>query len=121
MLPNRIFKRKHGLIQPRWECVYELKKVCVATPGLADPFVKGSFASCRFKTKVQRKTLRPRWFEEFKVPIASWELPTLLVLHVQDKDQFRDDDLGYGMSYVDTLWGCLFLKSIKYQLCLQVL
>ncbi|MCO5571478.1 hypothetical protein L7F22_025218 [Adiantum nelumboides] len=63
--------------------------------GLADPYVRGSFNSHRFKTKVQKKTLKPRWFEEFEVPIASWELPTSLVLRVRDKDQFRDDNLGY--------------------------
>lgn len=63
--------------------------------GLADPFVKGSFATCQFKTKVQKRTLKPKWHEEFKVPIASWELPTMLVFHVRDKDQFHDDDLGF--------------------------
>lgn len=63
--------------------------------GLADPFVKGYFATCQFKTTVQKRTLKPKWHEEFKVPIASWELPTMLVLHVRDKDQFRDDDLGF--------------------------
>ncbi|KAI5067237.1 hypothetical protein GOP47_0017765 [Adiantum capillus-veneris] len=63
--------------------------------GLADPYVRGTFNSHRFKTKVQKKTLKPRWFEEFEVPIASWEMPTLLVLRVRDKDQFRDDDLGF--------------------------
>lgn len=63
--------------------------------GLADPFVKGAFATFRFKTKVRKKTLTPKWKQEFKLPIASWDLPTLVVLHVCDKDQIRDDKLGY--------------------------
>lgn len=62
--------------------------------GLADPFVKGCLGTYRFKTKIQKKTLNPKWQEVFKIPILSWELPNHLVLNVRDKDYFLDDDLG---------------------------
>ncbi|KAH7307849.1 hypothetical protein KP509_22G080100 [Ceratopteris richardii] len=63
--------------------------------GLADVFVRGSFGTSRFKTSIQRKSLHAKWFEEFEIPIASWELPTFLILHVLDKDRFSNADLGY--------------------------
>ncbi|XP_057854356.2 C2 domain-containing protein At1g53590 [Cryptomeria japonica] len=62
--------------------------------GLADPFVRGCLGTYRFKTKIQKKTLNPKWQEVFKIPILSWELPNKLVLNVRDKDYFLDDDLG---------------------------
>lgn len=62
--------------------------------GLADPFVKGCLGAYQFKTKIQKKTLAPKWQEEFKIPISSWDSPNQLVLNVRDKDTFRDDELG---------------------------
>ncbi|XP_073110470.1 C2 domain-containing protein At1g53590 isoform X2 [Elaeis guineensis] len=62
--------------------------------GLADPYVKGKLGPYRFQTKIQRKTLAPKWHEEFRVPISSWEAPNLLVLQVRDKDHIFDDLLG---------------------------
>ncbi|KAI4374666.1 hypothetical protein MLD38_012633 [Melastoma candidum] len=62
--------------------------------GLADPYVKGQMGPYRFKTKIQRKTLTPRWMEEFKIPIVTWESPNVLTLDVRDKDPFVDDCLG---------------------------
>ncbi|XP_057949632.1 C2 domain-containing protein At1g53590-like [Malania oleifera] len=62
--------------------------------GLADPYVKGQLGSYRFKTKTQRKTLTPKWHEEFKIPICSWESPNMLTIEVRDKDHFIDDTLG---------------------------
>ena len=63
--------------------------------GLADPYVKGKLGPYRFQTKIQRKTLAPKWHEEFRVPISSWEAPNLLVLQVRDKDHIFDDLLGF--------------------------
>ncbi|KAH7422644.1 hypothetical protein KP509_12G018500 [Ceratopteris richardii] len=63
--------------------------------GLADPYVVGSFASYSFKTKVHKKTLKPKWYEKVEIPIYSWEVTSLLILHVRDKDQFIDDELGF--------------------------
>ncbi|CAD5186138.1 unnamed protein product [Musa acuminata subsp. malaccensis] len=62
--------------------------------GLADPYVRGQLGSYRFQTKIQRKTLSPKWLEEFKIPINSWEAPNVLVLQVRDKDTIFDDMLG---------------------------
>ncbi|KAL8167131.1 hypothetical protein V2J09_008630 [Rumex salicifolius] len=62
--------------------------------GLADPFVKGQLGLYRFKTKIQRKTLAPKWLEEFKIPICSWESDIVLTLEVRDKDHFTNDNLG---------------------------
>ncbi|RZB82930.1 C2 domain-containing protein At1g53590-like isoform X1 [Glycine soja] len=62
--------------------------------GLADPYVKGQMGVYRFRTKIQRKTLTPKWHEEFKVPIITWESDNVLVIAVRDKDHFYDDILG---------------------------
>uniref|UniRef100_A0A2P2MDQ5 C2 domain-containing protein n=2 Tax=Rhizophora mucronata TaxID=61149 RepID=A0A2P2MDQ5_RHIMU len=62
--------------------------------GLADPYVKGQLGPYRFKTKIQRKTLAPKWHEEFKVPICTWETQNFLIIEVHDKDHFVDDNLG---------------------------
>ncbi|XP_057737750.1 C2 domain-containing protein At1g53590-like [Arachis stenosperma] len=62
--------------------------------GLADPYVKGRLGGYRFRTKIQRKTLNPKWLEEFKIPIISWDSSNVLALLVHDKDHFYDDDLG---------------------------
>ncbi|KAH9311905.1 hypothetical protein KI387_026940, partial [Taxus chinensis] len=65
--------------------------------GLADPFVRGYLGTYRFNTKIEKKTLNPKWQEEFKIPILSWGSSNLLVLNVRDKDHFLDDDLGECM------------------------
>nr|CAD1839214.1 unnamed protein product [Ananas comosus var. bracteatus] len=62
--------------------------------GLADPYVKAHLGPYRFQTKIQRKTLTPKWLEEFKIPISSWEAQNLLVFQVRDKDPLFDDSLG---------------------------
>ncbi|KAK1414360.1 hypothetical protein QVD17_30104 [Tagetes erecta] len=62
--------------------------------GLADPYIKGQLGSYRFKTKIQKKTLSPKWYEEFKIPISSWDSPNLLEIGVRDKDHIFDDTLG---------------------------
>ncbi|KAG5545970.1 hypothetical protein RHGRI_018215 [Rhododendron griersonianum] len=62
--------------------------------GLADPYVKGQLGPYRFRTITQKKTLSPKWCEEFKVPVFTWESPNVLVIEVHDKDHFVDDALG---------------------------
>ncbi|KAL7186101.1 hypothetical protein ACSBR2_027957 [Camellia fascicularis] len=60
--------------------------------GLADPYVKlGPYG---LRTDTQRKTLAPKWQEEFKVPIYTWESPNVLTIEVHDKDHIHDDNLG---------------------------
>ncbi|CAA2973910.1 C2 domain-containing At1g53590-like [Olea europaea subsp. europaea] len=62
--------------------------------GLADPYVKGQLGPYRFRTKTQKKNLSPKWYEEFKIPICTWELPNVLIIEVRDKDRLFDDLLG---------------------------
>ncbi|KAE8681137.1 C2 domain-containing protein [Hibiscus syriacus] len=62
--------------------------------GLADPYVKGTLGPYRFRTKTHKKTLSPKWHEEFMIPICSWETPNVMVIEVQDKDHLFDDSLG---------------------------
>ncbi|KAI3755710.1 hypothetical protein L1987_55516 [Smallanthus sonchifolius] len=62
--------------------------------GLADPYVKGQLGAYRFRTKTQKKTLSPKWQEEFKIPITTWESPNLLIIQVRNKDHFVDEILG---------------------------
>ncbi|KAK4753406.1 hypothetical protein SAY87_022204 [Trapa incisa] len=62
--------------------------------GLADPYVKGKLGAYVFETKIQRKTLSPKWLEEFRIPIISWEIPNILDFEVWDKDGLFDDALG---------------------------
>ncbi|XP_012074236.1 C2 domain-containing protein At1g53590 isoform X2 [Jatropha curcas] len=63
--------------------------------GLADPYVKGQLGPYKFRTKIQRKTLAPKWHEEFKIPISTWESANVLAIEVRDKDHFVDDSLGH--------------------------
>ncbi|KAK4487204.1 hypothetical protein RD792_006524 [Penstemon davidsonii] len=62
--------------------------------GLADPYVKGQLGPYRFRTKTQKKTLTPKWREEFKIPICTWESPNILNIQVCDKDHLYDDMMG---------------------------
>ncbi|KAK7324447.1 hypothetical protein VNO77_28005 [Canavalia gladiata] len=62
--------------------------------GLADPYVKGQMGMYRFRTKIQKKTLAPKWHEEFKIPIITWDSNNMLSIDVRDKDHFYDDILG---------------------------
>ncbi|KAM1311404.1 hypothetical protein ACFX2I_007898 [Malus domestica] len=62
--------------------------------GFADPYVKGRLGVYQFKTKIQKKTLTPKWHEEFKIPIITWDSPNVLAIEVNDKDIFVDDTLG---------------------------
>ncbi|KAL3613738.1 hypothetical protein CASFOL_041812 [Castilleja foliolosa] len=62
--------------------------------GLADPYVKGQLGPYRFRTKTQKRTLSPKWREEFKIPICSWESENMLLIEVRDKDRIFDDTMG---------------------------
>ncbi|CAL9195891.1 unnamed protein product [Musa hybrid cultivar] len=73
--------------------------------GLSDPYVKGQLGPYRFQTKIQRKTLSPKWLEEFKIPISSWEGTNVLVLQVRDKDTIFDDILGNCSVNINDLRG----------------
>ncbi|XVF04456.1 hypothetical protein REPUB_Repub05bG0084700 [Reevesia pubescens] len=62
--------------------------------GLADPYVKGQLGPYRIRTKTHKKTLSPKWHEEFMIPVCTWETPNVLIIEVLDKDHFVDDTLG---------------------------
>ena len=64
--------------------------------GLADPYLRGKLGAYRFKTDIKRKTLSPTWQEEFKIPIFTWDSPSILNVEVKDKDHFVDDTLGFA-------------------------
>ncbi|OEL19411.1 C2 domain-containing protein [Dichanthelium oligosanthes] len=87
--------------------------------GLADPYVKGHLGPYRFQTKIHKKTLNPKWLEEFKIPITSWEALNLLSLQVRDKDPIFDDTLGDCSISINKLRGgqrhdiWVSLKNIK--------
>nr|XP_043626644.1 C2 domain-containing protein At1g53590-like [Erigeron canadensis] len=59
--------------------------------GLLDPYIKGELGAYRFRTKTLTKTLSPKWYEEFKIPVVSWNSPNLLQIRVHDKDNLIDD------------------------------
>ncbi|EAY85558.1 hypothetical protein OsI_06931 [Oryza sativa Indica Group] len=87
--------------------------------GLADPYVKGHLGPYRFQTKIHKKTLNPKWMEEFKIPVTSWEALNLLSLQVRDKDPIFDDTLGDCSISINKLRGgqrhdiWIALKNIK--------
>ncbi|XP_062188558.1 C2 domain-containing protein At1g53590-like isoform X3 [Phragmites australis] len=87
--------------------------------GLADPYVKGRLGPFKFQTQIQKKTLSPKWFEEFKIPITSWEASNELVMEVRDKDPMFDDSLGACSIDVHELRGgqrhdkWISLKNVK--------
>lgn len=62
--------------------------------GLSDPYLKGQLGPYKFRTKVQKNTLVPKWQEEFKIPLCSWESENVLAIEVRDKDPLVDDRLG---------------------------
>lgn len=56
--------------------------------------MKGQLGPYRFRTRTQKKTLAPMWQEEFKIPIHTWESPSVLLLEVCDEDHFLNDAVG---------------------------
>ncbi|AEE75544.1 Calcium-dependent lipid-binding (CaLB domain) family protein [Arabidopsis thaliana] len=84
--------------EPVAHALVEVVEACDVKPsdlnGLADPYVKGQLGAYRFKTKILWKTLAPKWQEEFKIPICTWDSANILNIEVQDKDRFSDDSLG---------------------------
>lgn len=79
--------------------------------------MKGQFGVYQFKTKIQKKTLTPKWFEEFKIPIITWDSPNVLAIEVHDKDIFVDDTLGF----VSKLLYCIMLSSAEICYKLQTI
>lgn len=84
--------------------------------GLADPYVKGQLGPYRFRTKTQRKTLSPKWHEEFKIPICTWDSPNVLIIEVRDKDHFVDDTLGY---FSKPCYNMVYLRANLCTWCYQ--
>ncbi|XP_020678331.1 C2 domain-containing protein At1g53590 [Dendrobium catenatum] len=95
--------------------------------GLADPYVKGHLGPYRFQTKIQRKTASPKWLEEFKVPITSWEACKKLTIEVHDKDHIFDNMLGsWSINITDLKSGYrhekwLTLKTGRLRLAITII
>lgn len=91
--------------------------------GLSDPYVRLQLGKQRYKTKVIKKSLNPRWDEEFSFRVD--DLNEELVVSVMDEDKFFNDDfvgqLKVPMSLVfdeeikslGTAWYTLQPKSKK--------
>ncbi|KAG0461180.1 hypothetical protein HPP92_021477 [Vanilla planifolia] len=61
---------------------------------LANLYVRGHLGPYRFQTKIQEKTVSPKWHEVFKIPITSWEACNNLVIEVLNNDPISDGKLG---------------------------
>ncbi|XP_010918930.1 C2 domain-containing protein At1g53590 isoform X1 [Elaeis guineensis] len=87
-------EEKHPIAFAKVEIIEATEVKPSDSNGLADPYVKGQLGPYRFRTEIQKKTLAPKWLEEFKIPISSWATPNILVLEILDKDRVFDDMLG---------------------------
>lgn len=80
--------------------------------------MKGQLGPYRFRTKIQKKTLAPKWCEEFKIPICTWESQNMLLIEVRDKDHIFDDMMGYVLLVLGVMHGqssdVLFLKKFVF-------
>ncbi|XP_061344347.1 C2 and GRAM domain-containing protein At1g03370-like [Gastrolobium bilobum] len=71
--------------------VIEAKNLPPTDPnGLSDPYVRLQLGKQRFKTKVIKKNLNPKWDEEFSFMVD--DLNEELVISVMDEDKFFNDD-----------------------------
>ncbi|KAL2341428.1 hypothetical protein Fmac_009368 [Flemingia macrophylla] len=71
--------------------VIEAKNLPPTDPnGLSDPYVRLQLGRQRFKTKVIKKCLNPKWDEEFSFKVD--DLNEELVISVMDEDKFFNDD-----------------------------
>ncbi|KAK7332468.1 hypothetical protein VNO80_29220 [Phaseolus coccineus] len=71
--------------------VIEAKNLPPTDPnGLSDPYVRLQLGKQRFRTKVIKKSLNPKWNEEFSFRVD--DLNEELVLSVMDEDKFFNDD-----------------------------
>ncbi|XP_071844692.1 multiple C2 and transmembrane domain-containing protein 1-like isoform X3 [Apostichopus japonicus] len=70
--------------------------------GLSDPYVKFKLDGEKFKSKVESKTLSPKWMEQFDLKIYE-DQSSILELSVWDKDVGKDDIMGRGEVDISTL------------------
>ncbi|KAL2580237.1 hypothetical protein AAZX31_15G116500 [Glycine max] len=71
--------------------VIEAKNLPPTDPnGLSDPYVRLQLGKHRFRTKVIKKCLNPKWDEEFSFRVD--DLNEELVISVMDEDKFFNDD-----------------------------
>eukprot|EP00268_Persea_americana_P037890 TRINITY_DN3757_c1_g1_i1.p1 TRINITY_DN3757_c1_g1~~TRINITY_DN3757_c1_g1_i1.p1 ORF type:complete len:767 (-),score=199.25 TRINITY_DN3757_c1_g1_i1:288-2588(-) len=96
---------KHPIAFAKVEVIEAADMKAADLNGLSDPYVKGKLGTYQFRTKIQKKTLAPKWQEEFKIPIHTWEPPNVLLLEVFDKDRIFDDSLGHCSVNISDLRG----------------
>ncbi|KAL9276338.1 hypothetical protein ACSQ67_026116 [Phaseolus vulgaris] len=71
--------------------VIESKNLPPTDPnGLSNPYVRLQLGKQRFRTKVIKKNLNPKWNEEFSFRVH--DLNEELVLSVMEEDKFFNDD-----------------------------
>ncbi|KAJ1428627.1 VASt domain [Sesbania bispinosa] len=71
--------------------VIEAKNLPPTDPnGLSDPYVRLQLGKQRVRTKVIKKSLNPKWEEEFSFRVD--DLNDELVIYVMDEDKFFNDD-----------------------------
>lgn len=70
--------------------------------GLSDPYVKFKLGGEKFKSKVESKTLSPKWMEQFDLKIYE-DQSQILEISVWDKDVGKDDIMGRGEVDLSTL------------------
>lgn len=71
--------------------VIEAKNLPPTDPnGLSDPYVRLQLGKQKFRTKVIKKSLNPKWDEEFSFRVD--DLNEELVISVMDEDKFLIDD-----------------------------
>lgn len=56
--------------------------------GKSDPYAKLHYFKYQRQTKVKKKTLNPRWNEEFQLYVPTWSSPQVALIKVLDHDDF---------------------------------
>ena len=81
----------------------EAEGLLAADGDTSDPFCKLSIGEISFTSKVQKKTLCPKWEEEFEWKEGLSSPPSNLNVFCFDKDRFGKDALGHASVQLSNL------------------